>query len=322
MTKHQLPTLNVAETFEDFVCDLFNQIEDTQTFKKFGKQGHKQKGIDIFSGEKDVAIQCKKKDLTRKEITVRQELLNDIEKDVKLILDKNLKINISKLYILSTYKDHPDIDEFCEDLKERYNTNFEIIYWGWQTIEEKTCNYKKLFEKYWSNFIITISSSEETFKRNLDLRKKIKKDFADWINCSLENRKRSSKMIIRNFDANQYPHSNEPDQYGEYSWFGTEFNGLYFNGMEFIQASTCIYAFSDNTWNFENPKNEKAELVVVFQIGQINFSEIIDYDIQGDEYYIRPIIFCKFSHKGTPFESYYYVNPNKIYERFELSEKR
>lgn len=33
MTKHQLPTLNVAETFEDFVCDLFNQIENTQTFK-------------------------------------------------------------------------------------------------------------------------------------------------------------------------------------------------------------------------------------------------------------------------------------------------
>lgn len=322
MTKHQLPTLNIAETFEDFVCDFFNQIENTNTFKKFGKSGHKQKGIDIFSVEKDVAVQCKKKDLTRKEISIRHELLNEIENDVKLIIDQKLKIKISKLYILSTYKDHPDIDEFCEDLKEKLNVNFEIIYWGWQTIEHKTSSQKKLIEKYWSNFIVTVNNAEQTFKRNLDLRKKIKKDFADWVNYSFENRKRSSKMIIRNFEANQYPHSNEPDEFGEYSWFGTEINGLYFDGMEFITGSTSLYSFPDNTWDFQNPENLEAEIVMVFQIGQINFSEIVDYDIQGDEYYIRPIIFCKFPYKGTPFESRYYVNPSKIYQRFELSEKR
>jgi hypothetical protein len=95
--KHQLPTLSIAETFEDLICDLFNEIENTNTYKKFGKSGHKQKGIDIFSVEKDVAIQCKKKDLTRREISIRQELLNDIEKDVNLILNQNLKIKISKL---------------------------------------------------------------------------------------------------------------------------------------------------------------------------------------------------------------------------------
>lgn len=320
--KHQLPTISIAETFEDLICDLFNEIENTNTYKKFGKSGHKQKGIDIFSVEKDVAIQCKKKDLTRREISIRQELLNDIEKDVNLILDQNLKIKISKLYIVSTYNDHPDIDEYCEDLKERLNTNFEIIYWGWQTIEQRIANYSKLLEKYWSNYIININSSEKIFQRNLDLRKRIKKDFSDWINYSSENRKRNSKMIIRNFEAKQYPHSNEPDEFNEYSWFSAEIHGLYHNGMEFILEITSVYLFNNDEWNFSNESNENAEIINVLKVGQINFSEILDYDLYGDEYYNRVQIFCKFTHRGTPFEDYYYVNSEKSYLRFELNNKR
>ena len=320
--KHQLPTISIAETFEDLICDLFNEIENTNTFKKFGKSGHKQKGIDIFSVEKDVAIQCKKKDLTRREISIRQELLNDIEKDVKLIIDQKLKIKISKLFIISTYNDHPDIDEFCEDLKEKYNTSFEIIYWGWQTIEQRISNFSKLLEKYWPNFIIQITSSEQIFQRNLDLRKRIKKDFGDWINYSFENRKRNSKMIIRNFEGTQYPHSNEPDEFNEYSWFGTEINGLDHNGMEFILETKGIYSFDNNTWDFENDSDLSGKFVSVFKIGKINFSDIVDYDTQGDEYYNRAMIFCKFKYLGTPFENYYYVNSNKTYQRFEINEKR
>lgn len=319
--KHQLPVISNPDIFEDMICDLFSQLDSTNSYKRFGKSGHQQKGIDIFSVEKDVAIQCKKKDLSRREVAIRRELFDDIEQDVNLILEKKLKIKIKQLYIASTYNDHPDIDEFCEELKERLNVDFEIIYWGWQTIENKISNYTNLLEKYWSKFIVNVTATEQEFKRNLDLRKKIKIDFADWVNYRFENRKRSSKMIIRAFDGTQYPNSNEPDENGNYSWFGAEINGLYHKGMEFILEVDTIAVFSNNTWKLRpNELDKDFELIPVFKIGQINFGDIVDYDTDGDEHYNRAIVYCKFRHDGTPFESYYYQNSQKMYQTFEMSE--
>ena len=318
--KHHLPVISNPDIFEDMICDLFNQLDSTNSYKRFGKSGHQQKGIDIFSAEKDVAIQCKKKDLSRKEVTIQRELFDDIKNDVNLILRKNLKIKIKRLYIASTYNEHPDIDEFCEDLKEHLKVDFEIIYWGWQTLENKTSNYTSLLEKYWSKFVINVTPTQQEFKRNLDLRKKIRIDFADWVNYLFENRKKSSKMIIRAFDGIQYPNSNEPDENGKYSWFGAEINGLYHQGMEFILEVDTIAVFSNNTWKYRPTELDKDfELITVFKIGQINFGDIVDYDIDGDEHYNRAIIFCKFRHDGTPFESYYYRNSQKLYQSFEMS---
>ena len=319
--KHQLPVLNNPDIFEDMVSDLFNQLDSTNSYKRFGKSGHQQKGIDVFSAEKDAAIQCKKKDLTRRDVVIKRELFEDIEKDVKQILKKNLKIKITKLYILSTYNDHPDLDEFCDELKERLKTEFEIFFWGWQTIENRVSNYTSLLEKYWPNFIIKITSNEQEFQRNFDLRKRIKADFADWINFRFENRKRNSKMIIRAFDGTQYPNSNEPDENGKYSWFGAEINGLYHQGMEFIIAIETIDVFPGMKWKYKASETDKNfETISVFKIGQINFGDIVDYDTQGDEHYNRAIIFCKFRHEGTPFESYYYRNSRKTYQTFEVSD--
>ena len=319
--KHQLPTISNSDIFEDMTCDLFNQLDSTNSYKRFGKSGHQQKGIDVFSVEKDIAIQCKKKDLSRKETEIRRELIADIEKDVNLILEKKLKIKIKHLYIASTYNDHPEIDEFCEELKERLNVDFEIIYWGWQTIENKISNYTSLLEKYWSNFIVNVTTSEQEFKRNLDLRKKIKIDFADWVNYRFENRKKSSKMIIRAFDGTQYPNSNEPDENGNYSWFGSEINGLYHQGMEFILEINTIAVFPNNKWKLKpNELDKDFELITVSKIGQINFGDIVDYETDGDEHYNRAIVYCKFRHNGTPFENYYYQNTKKLYQTFEMGD--
>lgn len=314
MATHQLPYIGNESRFEELVCDLFNVIDSTNTYKGFGRKGHNQKGIDIFSSEKDVVIQCKKKDLSRSEIIIRKELMNDIEADVNKIIDKELKIKFSKLYFISTYKDHPDIDEFCESIKEEKNLNFEIIYWGWDTIEARVIDKQALIEKYFKNFIIEHCSKEETFLRNLNLKKRIEKDFEDWLNYLPENRERRSRMIIRAFDGTQYPDVNQADEYGEYSWFRAEIKDLYHQGIEFIIGIDMIRVYSDNTWGLGEDKGEKGKEfreVKVARIGQINFTDLIDYDIKGDEHYNCPHIFCKFKYKGLPFEKVYFSNLEK-----------
>ncbi|MBC8884356.1 hypothetical protein H9X57_16205 [Flavobacterium piscinae] len=159
----------------------------------------------------------------------------------------------------------------------------------------------------------------KNLKETSTSEKKIKIDFADWLNFRLENRKRNSKMIIRAFDGTQYPFSNKPDENGNYSWFGAELFGLYHNGMEFMIERLTIDVFPDNKWKYKaNEKDKDYETIFVLKIGQINFADIVDYDIDGDEHYNRAIIFCKFKHEGLPFENYYYRNCRKMYQSFEI----
>lgn len=126
-------------------------------------------------------------------------------------------------------------------------------------------------------------------------------------------------MIIRAFDGTQYPNSNEPDENGNYSWFGSEINGLYHQGMEFILEINTIAVFPNNKWKLKpNELDKDFELITVSKIGQINFGDIVDYETDGDEHYNRAIVYCKFRHNGTPFENYYYQNTKKLYQTFEM----
>ena len=323
MNLYQLPAPNNEDLFEDAICELFDNIEKTSTFKKFGRKGHNQKGIDIFSAEKNIAIQCKKKDLSRRDILLKKELLEDIEKDVKKILDNDLKINFDILYFTSTFKDNPEIDEYCEVLKEELKTDFEIIYFGWDTLQSKFMDYNSLLRKFWPKFIINEDNKELILKRNLGLKKRISKDFSEWINYTQRDRKRRSRMILRAYDASQYPTSNKPDDYGEYSWFAAEIKSLYYNGMEFIIGIETIQVYEDDSWDYAYQDTEiTGELLSVIKIGQINFSDIVEYDIEGDDYYNCPHIFCKFRFEGLPFENVYYQHVYKSYRKYDLNNRK
>lgn len=314
--KQQIPPIDNDKIFEDLICELFNTEYKSITFKKFGKQGHNQKGIDVFSSEFDIAIQCKKKDITRKKSILKSELFKDIENEINKILDQNLKIKITKLFITTTFDDQPEFDEFCEEMKIKYDCDFEIIFWGWNTIQEKILNHKVLLGKYYSNFIINIESSEEKFIKIQELKKRIKKDFGPWINYSFENRKFNSRMLVRNYDDNSYPSFNEPNEFNEYNWFKAEIYRSYHKGLEFIIGVNDILKLPNNKWKFLKYGKKHLETYRVYTIGKINYEEIIDYDIDGDEYDVCPHIFCKFIHKGTPFEQIYYEDIDRVYNKF------
>ena len=131
-------------------------------------------------------------------------------------------------------------------------------------------------------------------------------------------------MILRAFDGTQYPHSNEADEHGEYSWFRAEIKNLYHQGMEFTLGGERIKVYDDNTWDFgEIEIDDNYREVKVTRVGQINFSDIVDYDINGDEHYICPHIFCKFKYKGLPFENVYFysIDENAPREYFEFDNR-
>ncbi|QDK80672.1 hypothetical protein EXU85_19495 [Spirosoma sp. KCTC 42546] len=290
---------------------MFNEIHSTSSFKSFGKNGHKQKGLDIISLEKNIVIQSKLKDLTRKAILIKRELLNDIEETVNLILKEQPKINFDVLYIATTYSEHPDFDEYCETIKEDTKLDFDIIFWGWETIQRKLIALPKTLSSHFSNFIIHPQSSKEIkILSRLDMKRKIENDFGDWLNYSFENRKRNSKMIIHSIDDTKYP-EHELNQEGKYQWFGAEIRSRSHKGLEFTTAIEEIYVDKDYFWTDELQKNYEDFLKIkVARVSVIDYEDIVDYDLRGDEHYIKPHFFCKFKHNGTPFIEQYYMTLN------------
>jgi hypothetical protein len=172
-----------------------------------------------------------------------------------------------------------------------------------------------------------VDNKEEQLIRNLALKRKIEEDFEGWLKFSPEKRQRNSGMMLRNSESNQYPNSNEPDEFGQYSWFKVEIKRLYHQGLEFIYGLDEIAVNKKGLWDFTKnlTKNISEEAIFmklkVEKIGQINFSDIVDYDFNGDEHYNFPHFYCKFKYKGLPFENTYCVDMKKPYNSFDSKNK-
>ena len=88
MSTYQLPPLKDEKKFEEFICDLFNEIENTESFhnteyQALGVKGQQQKGIDIYSAKTKTVIQCKLKHTEKKDEVIRESLMADVHRDLK-----------------------------------------------------------------------------------------------------------------------------------------------------------------------------------------------------------------------------------------------
>lgn len=307
MTEFQIATPVNPKDFENLLADIFNELYSTSSFKCFGKNGHKQKGLDIISTEKDIVIQSKLKDLTRKSILIKRELLNDIDETISFIMKEKPKLDFNILYIATTFSEHPDFDEYCETLKKERQLDFDIIFWGWETIQRHLISLPKTLSTHFSNFIIPKETSKENkILLRLEMKRKIESDFGEWINYSSENRERNSKMIIHSIDDTNYP-EHKLNKEGHYQWFAAEIRSRSHKGLDFITAIEEIYVNKELYWTDKRPKNYKRfTKVKVAKVSIIDYEDIVDYDLKGDEHYINPHFFCKFRHNGTPFIEIYY----------------
>jgi hypothetical protein len=141
------PQIQDEVQFEDLVCDLYNAEFPGGVYQKFGKKGSTQKGIDIISISHRVAIQCKKKDLSRGIII--KELKADMEADVAKA--KLLDINIDRLIFVSTFSDNTELIEWGAKLKSQLKANFEILYLGWESLSGILRKHNNLILRYYGD---------------------------------------------------------------------------------------------------------------------------------------------------------------------------
>ncbi len=197
MAKYQLPPLKNETEFEEFVCDLFNAIERTDSytnlgFQTFGVKGQEQKGIDIFSSKAETVIQCKLKSLRRKDSLLQKELLEDIEKDLTKV--QHLDFRFKRFVFTSTFRDDTVIQEYIMSIKNEFS--FDISYWGWDTLSRHVEDNIEILKKYFPELIPKKTKSKPDLPDNAlgkDLEKKnyisyLIKRYGEWKQLELSRK--------------------------------------------------------------------------------------------------------------------------------------
>lgn len=146
VVKLELPPIANEDLFEDFVCDLYNSIYPSGLFHRFGKRGSNQKGIDLLSTVEKIAIQCKKKNVRRKNLI--SELKFEFENDIKKVLKLNVELKV--LIFASTFADNSILSEYLQELHQKFDLKFAVMYIGWDTLSACAQREPQIMQRYFS----------------------------------------------------------------------------------------------------------------------------------------------------------------------------
>ncbi len=160
---YQIQPLKDENEFEIFTCKLFNYLKQTNSFQLYGRRRQKQDGIDVFSDELKISIQCKLKDQLRSS-NIKKELIKDLHNDFSQFYAKFSKAPFyhKKFILASTYSDDKEIQDECVKLSQEYGIDVE--YWGWGTLSLEMTD--DLFSEFYSSLI----SAVEEIRSKPDLK--------------------------------------------------------------------------------------------------------------------------------------------------------
>lgn len=141
--------------------------------------------------------------------------------------------------------------------------------------------------------LVKRASSGAAVKKKLAMKRRMERDFA---------KAKSAEIIIHSEEDDLYPEL--WDRTGISNWFKVEFWGMYHNGFEVVLGVEYAVVAPDGRWAFVpgNQYDAIKEKVKVLELGRIPFRNVIDYDLDGDEYYNSPHFYCRFADDGQPYE--------------------
>ena len=271
-----LPPFSDNVRFEKFIVDLFNSVEKTTSFSRFGRSGQKQFGLDVKSLTKKTVIQCKLKLIDRSDKIIRCELIKELDKDFNAFLEyrKNNNLDYSRFIFASTFKNDTHIQTECD---KKSTDEIEVDYWCWDKLLE--CISDELLLKYYYDFIRTIT---QYYNDKSDERKKLKEKLQnlpmiDKIHF-LTNRFYPLKVLKQDSILNFYP-------------FDENLNpkhSQYINRYT-LKLTNDEIAESLKQWNHELLNNPSYKILDIFSF----FSNNLILNISGirvKEFSINPIV--------------------------------
>ncbi len=142
LSELQIPPPADENQLESLCLDLYRGEFGKQT-QKNGRRGQPQNGVDIFVPDKDIGIQCKKRDYNGK--IKKQELLAEVKKAKKFVPA------LKKFILATTCKRDAKIQEEARLISEQHKGKnlFSVQVHSWEEIKELLDNQPEVYKKYY-----------------------------------------------------------------------------------------------------------------------------------------------------------------------------
>jgi len=130
-----------------------------------------------------------------------------------------------------------------------------------------------------------------------------------------------SEIIVHRIDDNAYP--NIDDRPGISGWFKLEILDFYHGGLDCVLDLQCgLFDSETHAWSLISYERSKSSFPQrlskrnVYITGKIPWRNILYYDMNGDQYYREPHLYCAFTDSGEPYEGrgYFTVGDEQTYE--------
>ena len=145
MNRYHYEVLASESEFEELICELHNAIHSTDTFQTYKSRGSRQYGIDIFSREKGIVIQCKKKDPARKAKELRAELAAELRECVTKA--HGLTFGFKTFILATTAKKYGEVQDLAIELSGQFPFSVQLL--AWVDIEKQIHFYPRIRDRYY-----------------------------------------------------------------------------------------------------------------------------------------------------------------------------
>ena len=146
----QIPPPSNESRFEDLCLDLYTAEFGDKT-QKNGRRGQPQQGVDVFVPDKDIGIQCKKRDIKRK--ITEQELEEEVEKA------KNFRPGLKRFILATTCQRDTKIQKTGREISKKHEREglFSVEIHSWEEIKHLFDKHPEVYEKYY----VDVSSQKQ-----------------------------------------------------------------------------------------------------------------------------------------------------------------
>lgn len=153
---------------------------------------------------------------------------------------------------------------------------------------------------------------ERAIIRNITLRKRLRRELYGLPQPDTRPhhaaRLSHLRAIVHSIDDTSYPSVDSTDDVGISGWFRLELWDFYFNGLEVIVNVEPGVIDNEGNWAVLEQGadwNRTAfREIKMFRLARIPFENIVEVDVDGDEYYAEPHLFCRFANGGQPYEGF------------------
>lgn len=158
-------------------------------------------------------------------------------------------------------------------------------------------------------------SNAERLKHRERLRQLLQDEI---YNCRAKNLRQD--VIVRDVDrADSYPNTSEADK-GISAWFRVGLIDTYDKGvllgLRYGGLKKC-----DEGYRFVDFVNEEESDRTALLVANVPYDSIAEVNLDGDEYYNFPHIYCHFDFNGQPYESMWFAERKQITETHPYFEK-